>query len=134
MQLTRFLPFLPLVLLFACAPQPTPTLTEPPPSQPGLVIRGHVRLADGSGLANVNICRNYASYPGMIVAKTDADGYFESQFAAIPGDEMVGVWPVASEYSFQPGNFRWRHYYGHEDRSLEFVASPGNAPPPAPCQ
>ncbi len=104
--------------------------------QPGLIIRGYVRLADGTGVADVSICRNYASYPGTIVAKTDANGYFESQFAFIPGDEMVGVWPQAAGYSFQPDNYRWRHYYGSEDRSLEFVAtlSMATAAAPFPCQ
>src|SRR5512146_2144086 len=54
--------------------------------------RGYVQLADGSGLADISICRNFASYPGTVVAKTDANGYFESTFVSIPGDEMVGVW------------------------------------------
>lgn len=93
--------------------------------QPGLIVRGYVRLADGTGLADVSICRNYASYDGTVVARTDANGYFESQFASIPGDEMVGVWPMAAGYTFQPDNYRWRHYYGKEDRSLEFIATAG---------
>ncbi len=104
--------------------------------QPGLIIRGYVRLADGTGVADVSICRNYASYPGTVVAKTDANGYFQSDFAFIPGDEMVGVWPVLQGYTFKPDNYRWRHYYGSEDRSLEFIAiaSLATAAAPFPCQ
>lgn len=129
--------FLPMILLAACAPLPAPRPTDTPLSvptvetpltpRPGLTVRGYVRLADGSGLAGVSICRNYASYDGTVVATTDANGYFESAFAPIPGDEMVGVWPVAAGYTFQPEYERWRHYYGAEERSLEFVASPGSA-------
>ncbi len=104
--------------------------------QPGLIIRGYVRLADGTGVPDISICRNFASYPGTVIAKTDANGYFESTFAFIPGDEMVGVWPMAAGYTFKPDNYRWRHYYGAEDRSLEFIAilSQGAAVPPFPCQ
>ncbi len=108
-------------------PQLTPT--------PGIVLHGRVVLADGSGLANVSICRSYASYPGTVVAATDHDGSFQAAFAFIPGDEMIGVWPLAAGYTFDPPVYRWRHYYGLEDRSLEFraVPSPATASPPAPC-
>ena len=134
-------------------PTDTPSVTEPPTvavaattivpvidtpltPQPGLIIRGTVQLADGTGLANVSICRNFASYPGTVVAKTDANGNFESAFAFIPGDEMVGVWPLAPGYTFRPESYRWRHYYGSEDRGLDFIAtlSGGTAAPPFPCQ
>ena len=149
-----------LMLLVACAPQaasPTDTLTATmPPSvpptipgvvpttlvpvietpQPGLIIRGSVQLADGSPVPDISICRSYASYPGTIVARTDANGYFQSQFAFIPGDEMVSVWAVAEGYTFQPDSYRWRHYYGSEDRGLDFIATPGTDTPaaPIPCQ
>ncbi len=116
-------------------PSLTPTLVLPLTPTPGLVLRGRVHRADGSGLAGVAICRNYASYPGVIVATTGADGTFQSDFAFIPGDEMVGVWPVAAGYNFDPPSLRWRHYYGVEDRILDFVASPASATavPPGPC-
>lgn len=117
-------------------PTLTPTLAVPLTATPGLVVRGHVRLQDGSGLPGVTICRNYASYPGVVVATTDADGYFQTDFAFIPGDEMVSVWPLAAGYTFQPDSVRWRHYYGPEDRTLDFVASPTSATavPFFPCQ
>ncbi len=118
------------------APNIPPTLETAISPTPGVIVRGHVRLADGSGLPGIPICRNFASYPGVVVATTDADGYFQSDFAFIPGDEMVSVWPNATGYTFQPDNIRWRHYYGPEDRTLDFVASPASATavPLFPCQ
>ncbi len=129
---------------------PTPTMTDTPTAAmgltpptpvvgvtatPGLALHGRVHLADGSGVAGVAICRNYASYPGVVVATTGADGTFQADFAYIPGDEMVGVWAVASGYMFDPPSLRWRHYYGVEDREVDIVASPSaaTAAPPAPC-
>ncbi len=120
------------VAVTTVAPGSDITLTP----QPGLIIRGHVLLVDGTGVPNVSICRNFASYPGTVVAMTDANGYFQSDFASIPGDEMVSVWPMAPGYTFKPDNYRWRHYYGSEDRSLEFIAVPslGTAVAPFPCK
>jgi hypothetical protein len=101
----------------------------------GLILRGHVRLPDGSGLANVPICRSYAGYSGEKVATTDRNGYYESAFAYIPGDEMVHVWPLADGYNFDPPFYFWRHYHSVEDRTLNFSASSGSATsvPPIPC-
>ncbi len=112
-----------------------PTLVVGVTATPGLALHGRVHLADGSGVAGVAICRNYASYPGVVVATTGADGTFQADFAYIPGDEMVGVWAVASGYTFDPPSLRWRHYYGVEDREVDIVASPSTATaaPPAPC-
>src|SRR5512140_2158285 len=126
----RRLTLLCLVLLAACAPQAVPTPAAPlitPPSteasipeapvtvpqvietpltpQPGLIVRGTIQLADGTGVANIRICRNFASYPGQVVAATDANGVFETAFVFIPGDEMVSVWPMADGYSFQPESY-----------------------------
>jgi hypothetical protein len=145
-----------LVLLVACAPQAapvpvlpsiTPLVTGPTVSpggstpaigtpQPGLILRGTVQLEDGTGLAGVSICRNFASYSGKVIAKTDASGNFESAFTSIPGDEMVGVWAVAPGYTFQPDVYRWRHNYGSEDRGLDFIAAPSadTPAPPFPCE
>lgn len=117
-------------------PSLPPTLESPLSPTPGLIVRGRVHLQNGSGLAGVTICRNFASYPGTVVATTDADGTFQSDFAFIPGDEMVGVWPLGAGYNFQPDSYRWRHYFGPEDRTLDFVASPTTATsvPPVSCQ
>ena len=117
------------------SPPPTATSTATPISTPvpGLIIRGYVRLMDGSGLPGVTIYRSFAVYDGVVVATTDANGYFQSDFAFIPGDEMVRVWPSATGYSFEPENAYWRHYYGPEDRTLNFVASPASdTPTPIP--
>ncbi len=175
---------IPMLLLAACAPQPTetpapatalpasptpfpptatmtepPTLTPtPPPSltptpppvvttpptevvpttpTPGIIVHGYVKLEDGTGLPGVTICRNFASYNGVVVATTDANGYFQSDFAFIPGDEMIGVWALAPGYTFDPPSYRWRHYYGPEERPLDFMAMPASTAatptPPAPC-
>ena len=97
-----------------------------PAPQPGLVIQGDVRLnnAAGSGLAGVRIYRSYASYPGSLVATTDQSGHYESEFAYIPGDEMVTVWAQKEGYTFDPQQYYWRHYYGYEVRTLDFYARP----------
>jgi hypothetical protein len=112
---------------------PTVTLTPTQPSQPGLMIRGHVHLEDGSGLPNVNIYRGFAVYPGELAATTDANGYYESSFQFIPGDEIVRVWAELEGYQFEledstwtweQGHYAWRHYHGYEERTLNFLARP----------
>ena len=127
--------------VISTTPPPPVVVTTPPTvavettATPGIILRGHVTTHDGTGVAGISICRNFASYNGVIVATTDANGYFQSDFAFIPGDEMIGVWPLAAGYTFDPASYRWRHYYGPEDRSLDFVASSSTATaaPPAPC-
>lgn len=121
-----------LVLLPAACTGPTPTSTaQPTPTstaQPeaGLVVQGHVWLnaEEGVGLPDVKIYRRYASYPGELVATTDQDGYYQSDFAPIPGDEMVTVWAELEGYTFEPKQYYWRHYYGYESETLNFVAVP----------
>jgi hypothetical protein len=113
-----------LVLTSAACNWPTPTSTAPPAA--GLVIQGHVWLSieEGVGLAEVKIYRRYASYSGVLVATTDQDGYYKSDFASIPGDEMVTIWAELEGYAFEPEQYYWRHYYGYESRTLNFVAAP----------
>ena len=103
---------------------PTPTSTAPPAA--GLVIQGHVWLSveEGAGLAEVKIYRRYASYSGVLVATTDQDGYYKSDFASNPGDEMVTIWAELEGHAFEPEQYYWRHYYGYESRTLNFVAAP----------
>ncbi len=117
------------------ASQP-PTLVVPPTGTPGIFVHGRVTAPDGSGLANIPICQTFASYPGTVVATTNTDGYYTAPFSFIPGDEMVTVWPSTSGYVFDPPEYYWRHYYGFEDRPLNFVGSPAvsTAVPPFPCQ
>jgi hypothetical protein len=103
----------------AVPPSATPTSEDT-----GLLIRGRV-TKDGIGLPGVDIYRNFAAYPGQLAATTDADGYYQSDFWFIPGDEMVSVWAVKDGYTFDPPNYSWRHYHGREERTLDFTASLG---------
>ena len=116
------------------SPAATVTLSGIPPThQPGLIIEGQVQLEDGSGLAGVKIYRGFASYPGVEIAATDKLGSYQSGFQFIPGDEMVRVWAELPGYTFkieqsipglEPGIYYWRHYYGVEQRELNFIAIP----------
>lgn len=101
-----------------------PTDTPSPTLQPGLVIQGYVRLnvAGGPGLANAKIYRGFASYPGDLVAITDQNGYYETEFVSIPGDETVTVWAELEGYTFTPAQHSWRHYHGYKLTRLDFVA------------
>ena len=115
------------------------TAAPPPPSMtvtPGLLLRGSVRSSDEAALDGVEICRSFASYPGTRVAITGSNGEFAAEFVAIPGDEMIAIWPYLEGYSFDPPQVYWRHYHGFEASTLDFVASslhPG-ANPSRPCQ
>lgn len=91
---------------------------------PGLLINGHVTLVDGSGLADVSIYRSYSAYPGELVATTDQDGFYQSDFAYIPGDENISIWAEREGYFFDPNIYYWRHYIGYEVRTLNFTALP----------
>lgn len=91
--------------------------------QPGLLLSGYVRLADGVPLAGVQLYRSYANYPPVQVATTDSEGYYHSEFAPIPGDEMVTVYAELEGYTFEPAQNNWRHYYGFEERRLDFKAN-----------
>jgi hypothetical protein len=104
-----------------------------PDSSPpaGIFIEGHVYLRNGSGLSGVKIYRRFASYPGVKVAITDQTGYYHCDFQSIPGDEMVSIWAELEGYtiglkdktwSWEQGRYSWRHYYGYEERVLDFIA------------
>jgi hypothetical protein len=102
-------------------PSPTPTATV----TPGLTVRGHVRLnsASGPGVPNVAIHLYFAGYaPGPVVATTNAEGYYETSFFYIPGDETVTLWPELPGYTFEPPQHYWRHYYGVENAVRDFIA------------
>jgi len=112
----------------ATATPPTPTVTKTPTvtPQPGLVIRGRVRLNSSAeaGLGGVGIYRAFAGYPAVLVATTDPNGNYVAAFQNIPGDEMVTVYAQLTGYTFDPAQYNWRHYFGYEDRALDFVAYP----------
>jgi hypothetical protein len=89
---------------------------------PGLVVYGTVRNMSGEGVENVSIYRSYSAYPGVLIATTDANGDYESEFADIPGDEMVNVSANGQRLTLEPKQCYWRHYYGYERVRCDFVA------------
>jgi hypothetical protein len=107
---------------------PTPTLT---PTTTGLNLQGIVRL-NGAGLAGVRIYRSYASYSGVLVATSGADGQYRADFMPIPGDETITVWAELAGYTFDPANVNWRHYHSLENKVLDFTAVPSSPSPPPP--
>jgi hypothetical protein len=133
---TFTLTFTPTSLTQTIEPTLAPTSTSRPtqPTEgpgPGLVVRGYVKLADGTPVEGVNMYVAFASYGGNVVAVTNSNGYYSSEYIYIPGDETVRVWAEAATYSFKPGSgsavwtgieFYWRHYFGFEDRRLDFTA------------
>jgi hypothetical protein len=88
---------------------------------PGWVVYGFVRDKSGTGMEGVSIYRSYASYAGVEIATTDINGDYQSDFYAIPGDEMVTVWADRSDLEFTPENYHWRHYYGYEQVECDFL-------------
>lgn len=97
-------------------------------NQPGLQISGYVLLENGQGLPDVAIYQAFAAYwPGAGVATTGPDGFYQSTFADIPGDETITVHAKRACYTFSPEYVTWRHYYGHEVKEINFTAYP------APC-
>ena len=123
--------FLCVFLLAACnipipaPPVPTATVTPSPTipqNTPGLIVRGHVTV-NGVGLAGVEVYKRFSAYPWERIATTDENGYYESEFIFIPGDEMVSIKVELEGYSFEPPYYYWRHYHGFEDTTSDFVAS-----------
>lgn len=96
--------------------QPSVTLT------PGLVVYGEVRMSTGEGVEGVQIFRGYAGYPGELIATTDANGAYESDFEYIPGDEMVTVRATGLGMTYTPEYYFWRHYHGYERERCDFIA------------
>jgi hypothetical protein len=95
---------------------------------PGLSISGYVLLENDQGLPGATIFRTLAvHWPGAQVATTGADGFYQSAFFDIPGDETVTVHAERACYTFLPEYVTWRHYYGHEVKEINFTAYP------APC-
>ncbi|MCX6030070.1 MAG: hypothetical protein NT169_12340 [Chloroflexi bacterium] len=113
------------------SPTVTPTLTPTPTPtntvMPGLVVRGHVRRESTlEGVAGVAVQVFLAGYSWPATAGvTDADGYYETDFIYIPGDEMITVKPVLTGVTFEPPLYFWRHYAGVENAVRDFVAFAG---------
>lgn len=89
---------------------------------PGLVVYGTVRDMSGVGIANVSIYRSLAVYPGVLIATSDVNGDYRSEFTYIPGDEMVTVWANHSRLVLEPERYYWRHYYGYQQKECNFLA------------
>lgn len=117
--------FTPTASLVPSAAPTRPTIATSASSthEPGLLVRGRVTF-EGAGLAGVSIYRSYASYPGELIAVTDANGYYQSEFMGIPGDEMVTITAELSGYLFDPPYIYWRHYHSYEETTCDFAAMP----------
>ncbi len=98
-----------------------PTMPTGSPT-PGLVVYGTVLDQQGVGVENVSIYRSYASYPGEVIATSDASGYYQSDFYWIPGDENVSIRAEKSGSVFSPEACDWRHYHGYERVECNFSA------------
>ena len=107
---------------------PTPTLTPAPPpfptpsDKPGMVVRGRVTI-DGVGLPGVKIYKRFNAYPRDLIAITDENGYYLSEFIGIPGDEMTSIEVELTGYTFDPPYYYWRHYHGYVAYTWDFTAS-----------
>jgi len=114
---------LPSVTPTARTPSPSPKPSPTPTNLPGMIVRGRVTL-NGVGLANVNIYKRFNAYPRDLIATTDENGYYQSDFIGIPGDEMTSIEAELAGYSFAPPYYYWRHYHGYEITNCDFVAIP----------
>lgn len=130
----KLLPVLLVLLLIACnfpvptSPVPTATLTPLPKSSPtpsdktGMVVRGQVTF-NGIALPGVRIYKRFNAYPRDLIAITDENGYYESEFIGIHGDEMTSVEAELEGYVFDPPYHYWRHYHGYETTTRNFTAT-----------
>jgi len=108
-------------LTLSPTPSPAPKLSPTPSNLPGLVVRGRVTV-NGVGLAGVSIYKRFSAYPHSLIATTDENGYYESEFIPVPGDEMVSVEAELEGYTFDPPYYYWRHYHSYEITNLDFAA------------
>ena len=95
---------------------------DTPTPVPGLVVYGNVKDRRGVGVAGVNIYRKYASYQAVLLATTDANGDYQSDFYYIPGDETITVWAERLGLKYEPEQYMWRHYYGYQRTECSFLA------------
>ena len=123
------------LVLFSCnlpiptSPTPTSTLTPAPPplptpsNNPGMVVHGRI-THNGVGLAGVKIYKRFNAYPHDLIATTDENGYYVSEFIGIPGDEMTSIEAELAGYTFDPPYYYWRHYHGYEITTCDFASTP----------
>jgi len=107
----------------------TPTHTSTPDQRSGLIIFGNVQVEDSElgsserGLGGAEIHLAFASYAGKVVAVSDEDGNYRSDFIQIPIDETIRVWAEKKDYQFEPEMEVWRFYAGYvQERQINFLA------------
>jgi hypothetical protein len=103
--------------------------TDVSPTAPAYVLRidGHVRLesADGPGLPDVTIYRSIATYPGEVVATTDADGRYEiPPLDTMLHKEAIGVWPELAGHRFEPPEQLFSYEGYGASYTFDFIAIP----------
>ena len=87
-----------------------------------MVVRGRVTV-NGVGLPGVKIYKRFNAYPRDLIAITDENGYYLSEFIGIPGDEMTSIEVELVGYAFDPPYYYWRHYHGYVAYTRDFTAS-----------
>jgi hypothetical protein len=87
-----------------------------------MVVLGHVTFK-GAPLAGVKIYKRFNAYPADLIATTDANGYYQSDFIPIPSDEMVSIQAELAGYTFEPPDCHWRHYHGYETTACDLMAT-----------
>ena len=87
-----------------------------------MVVHGRVTL-NGVGLVGVKIYKRFNAYPADLIATTDENGYYVSEFIGIPGDEMTSIEAELAGYTFDPPYYYWRHYHGYVAYPRDFTAS-----------
>jgi hypothetical protein len=136
----------PVVLVVTATPAAPPTATQAPAASPtatsaagrlstptptppdlGWLLRGRVRLADGSGLAGARIMFYYIKGNNNAYATSGPDGSYLGESRWTPGTEQITVWAELAGYTFDPPQFSWTHAPGYEERVVDFVAKPGAA-------
>ena len=87
-----------------------------------MVVRGQVTF-NGVALPGVKIYKRFNAYPRDLIAITDENGYYESEFIGVAGDEMISIEAELDGYTFDPPYHYWRHYHGYETTTRNFTAT-----------
>lgn len=87
-----------------------------------MVVRGRITV-DGVGLPGVKIYKRFNAYPRDLIAITDENGYYISEFIGIAGDEMTSIEVELAGYTFDPPYYYWRHYQGYVAYTWDFTAT-----------
>lgn len=109
-----------------CNPQRVylPIVTSPNPNV--LNISGYIRegSSSGAGLSGVDIYQAIATYGGVLVATTDANGYYEVSPLDTQGQQAtIRLWAEKDGYTFDPVEYLWVYYGDSSTVSRDFVAT-----------